>query len=96
MYCLDEPSEVDFLADRHGFERFSELTIKLNRCKRQSYCKSESEINEVIDTSYITVMYNQKIYVPSNYGDEEIVQDRIERKVLALNSSSSYLVQYEI
>ena len=96
MYCLNEPSEVDFLANKEGFEKFSQLSIILNRCNGQSHCKSESEINNFIASHIIRVMYNQKTYISTNYGDEEIVQGRIASQRNVLNQSSSSAVRYEI
>ena len=77
MYCLDEPSEVNFLAELADIEKFSLLQIVLNKCNGQSHCKSEEEINYAIAVHYLRVVFNQKTYISTNYGDEEIVQDRI-------------------
>ena len=42
------------------------------------------------------MLYNEQTYIPTNYGDEEIVQERVESKKFALNQPSSTVVRNEI
>ena len=74
--CLDDPSLVNLMGSVQSKQK-SVLSLYLFRCSGKAECKSEEEIDRFINAHYFEIIYNQQSYVPTNYGEDEIIRNHI-------------------
>ena len=95
LKCLDEPSQVNLLS--HVFAQdHSVFGLYLTKCTGKSHCKSEEEIDQLISTMYLEIIFNQHVYIPTRFGDEDIIQERIVSKKFYLNPYTPLLIRNNI
>ena len=76
LKCLDDVSQVN-LQGNFKAEIKNVFGITLAKCTETSNCKSVAEIADFIGKYYVEIIYNQQVYIPTKYGDDEIIQNRI-------------------
>ena len=80
MYCLTQPDKLKLQGwlgqylPGHG----KVFSISVRRCEGSSECKSKEEIDQFIDNHRLYIQYNQQTYNDYNFGDEEVIADRVE------------------
>ena len=95
LKCLDDVSQVNLLGNVFA-EKSNVLALTLSKCTEASNCKSREEISQFISDYYIEIIYNQQNYIPTNFGDDEIIQKRISSYAIYLNPFTPISIINEI
>ena len=103
LQCFDDLEQLD-LFGVYQSQQSKTLSVNLQRCYGQPYCKSEKEINKFIDSHFISILYNDETYYPNKFGDGETFEKLLkirsipieyETKETTVNSLQKQTLQSE-